>query len=143
MAVVQASGRDHGHEQVAVCIRQCVAVAPDDPPGRIVTAFAFHPDATRAGGLRIDDTAGRAGLASNPLTVGHRESMSEALEHACLREAQESTMHCADGAGSLAANATTRILSAARTGCRRRRRAVGSATDNLCWTAQAPPTRHR
>lgn len=70
-----------------------MAFAPDDPPGRIETALAGHPHATRAGGLRIDDTAGRAGLASDPLTVGQREGMGEAFEHACLGEAQEPAMH--------------------------------------------------
>ncbi|GJD43447.1 hypothetical protein AFCDBAGC_1299 [Methylobacterium cerastii] len=72
---------------------ELVEGAPDDPPGRIVTALAGYPHATRAGSLRIDDTAGRAGLASDPRTVGQREGMGEAFEHACLGKAQEPTMH--------------------------------------------------
>ena len=74
-------------------VAELVEGAPDDPPGRIAPALACHARATRPGGLRINDTAGRAGLASVPFTVGQREGMGEAFEHARLREAQEPAMH--------------------------------------------------
>lgn len=85
------------HTPVATAVGQRVAFAPDGPPGWIVAALACHPDTARACGLRIRDTAGRAGLASNPLPVSHGKSMGEALEHACLRQAQKPVMHLAPG----------------------------------------------
>ena len=93
MTVVKVGGGDPSHEQAAVCVGQRVAFAPDGPPGWIITALACHSHATRAHGLRIHNTAGRAGLASDTLSIGHREGVSEALEHAFLRQAQEPAMH--------------------------------------------------
>ena len=90
---MKVGGGDPSYEQAAVCVGQRVAFATDGSPGWIVTALACHPHAARARRLRVHDTAGRAGLASDPVPVGHRKGVSEALEHACLRQAQEPAMH--------------------------------------------------
>lgn len=87
VAVVPVSRREDREEQMPVRNGERVALAADDAPGRIIPALTPDADAARARGLRIEDAAGRAGLASSALAVGQGKGMSEALEHARLRQA--------------------------------------------------------
>jgi hypothetical protein len=97
VAVVQVGRRYGRHEQTNVRVGERVTLAPDDPPGWIVAALAPHADPAGAGGLRIEDGAGRAVLTPDPLTIGQREGMSQPLEHAGLLQAQEPAMHAGPG----------------------------------------------
>ena len=74
-----------------------MALAADHAPGRIVAARARDADAARARGLRVEDGAGRAGLAPSALAVGHGEGVGKALEHTGLRQAQDPAVNGGPG----------------------------------------------
>ena len=78
------------HEAAPVGVDQRVALAPLDLLARIVAAGATslgHLDA-----LAVDNRAARAGLASDPLAIGHDQRVIDLLKETVVAELGEPTI---------------------------------------------------
>ena len=78
------------HEAAPVDVDQRVALAPLDLLARIVAAGATSLG--RLDALAVDNRAARAGLASDPLAIGHDQRVIDLLKEAVVAELGEPTI---------------------------------------------------
>ena len=88
------------HEAATVGVDQRVALAPLDLLARIVAAGATSLG--RLDALAVDNRAARAGLASDPLAIGHDQRVIDLLKEAVVAELGEPAIDRAPGGKSLA-----------------------------------------